>query len=218
MLCLRVMSRGIRYLQSPVAHSKQSILCCCSMKSACRRPVPVLKYFCTEATGENEKQVYHGVLTPQIRAVKVFSLVTSIGGLVAQPILLEQANKIGGTPMIVAICGIAGFFTFVTPFLLHLITKRYVTDLSYDSTTQEYTAITITFLLQRQQTKFRIKDVVVPEVPGMFTTFMVGDKSLFVDPTLFPDPTHYIKIMGYDKPIDFKFEEARRTLEQESKK
>lgn len=58
----------------------------------------------------------------------------------------------------------------------------------------------------------------VPEVPGMFTTFMVGKKSLFVDPKLFPDPTHYIKIMGYDKPIDFKFEEARQSAAQEDDK
>lgn len=55
----------------------------------------------------------------------------------------------------------------------------------------------------------------VPEVPGMFTSFLVKTKdmrrpaALFVDPKLFDDPTHYVKIMGYDKPIDFKlnFEE-----------
>uniref|UniRef100_A0A1Q3F3X7 Putative transmembrane protein 70 log mitochondrial n=1 Tax=Culex tarsalis TaxID=7177 RepID=A0A1Q3F3X7_CULTA len=167
---------------------------------------------------DSDFKVYYGILSPQIRAVKVFSLATSIGGVIAQPILLEQAAKIGGTPMIVAICGIAGFFTFVTPLLLHLITKRYVTELFYDVTTKEYTASTITFFLMKQQTKFKLEDVVVPEVPGVFTTFMVGKKSLFVDPKLFPDPTHYIKIMGYDKPIDFKFEEARQGTEQDQGK
>ncbi|XP_039446791.1 transmembrane protein 70 homolog, mitochondrial [Culex pipiens pallens] len=167
---------------------------------------------------DSDFKVYYGILSPQIRAVKVFSLATSIGGVIAQPILLEQASKIGGTPMIVAICGIAGFFTFVTPLLLHLITKRYVTELYYDVTTKEYTASTITFFLMKQQTKFKLEDVVVPEIPGMFTTFMVGKKSLFVDPKLFPDPTHYIKIMGYDKPIDFKFEEARQSAAQEDDK
>jgi transmembrane protein 70, mitochondrial len=42
-------------------------------------------------------------------------------------------------------------------------------------------------------------------------SFLVKEKGsnrkprpLFVDPRLFPDPNHYIKIMGYDKPIDFK--------------
>lgn len=44
----------------------------------------------------------------------------------------------------------------------------------------------------------------VPEVPGMFTSFLVRDIPLFVDPKLFEDPHHYVKIMGYDKPMNFK--------------
>ncbi|XP_055627800.1 transmembrane protein 70 homolog, mitochondrial [Toxorhynchites rutilus septentrionalis] len=186
------------------------------------RSLSVNRHFCSKPSGdytnESSFKVYYGILTPQIRAVKVFSLATSIGGIVAQPILLEQASKIGGTPMIVAVCGFAGFFTFITPFLLHLITKRYVTELHYDETTKEYAATTISFLMQRQQTKFKLDDVVVPEVPGMFSTFTVKNKGLFVDPKLFADPTHYIKIMGYDKPIDFKFEEARRNAQENSSK
>ncbi|XP_049297148.1 transmembrane protein 70 homolog, mitochondrial [Anopheles funestus] len=162
-------------------------------------------------------RIYYGSLTPQIRAVKVFSLATSIGGIVAQPILLEQASKVGGMPMIVAVCGFAGFFTFVTPVLLHLVTKRYITDLHYDAATQQYTATTITFFLQREKTQFKVEDVTVPEVGGLFTTFLVKNKAFFVDPQLFPDPTHYIKIMGYDKPIDFKFEEAREPSDGEQK-
>ncbi|XP_062550559.1 transmembrane protein 70 homolog, mitochondrial [Armigeres subalbatus] len=201
-------SKGLTQIISGRSTSGPSIRCLCSKANDKLGTTPDSPGF----------KVYNGILTPQIRMVKVFSLATSLGGIGAQPILLEQASKIGGTPMIVAICGFAGFFTFVTPFLLHLITKRYVTELHYDDTTKEYTATTITFLLQKQMTKFKTENVVVPEVPGMFTTFMVGDKSLFVDPSLFADPTHYIKIMGYDKPIDFKFEEARQNAEDSSKK
>lgn len=40
----------------------------------------------------------------------------------------------------------------------------------------------------------------------MFTSFFVGDKALFVDPALFDDPEHYVRIMGYDKPVDFKLD------------
>ncbi len=43
----------------------------------------------------------------------------------------------------------------------------------------------------------------MPEVAGMFTTFFAKDRPLFVDVELFNDPSHYIKMMGYDKPIDF---------------
>uniref|UniRef100_A0A2M4AYQ7 Putative transmembrane protein 70 log mitochondrial n=2 Tax=Anopheles triannulatus TaxID=58253 RepID=A0A2M4AYQ7_9DIPT len=180
-----------------------------SIRTLCSKPPP------QDSSVEPANRVYYGTLTPQIRAVKVFSLATSIGGIVAQPVLLEQANKIGGTPMIVAVCGFAGFFTFVTPILLHLVTKRYVTELYYDPAEQQYTAVTITFFLRRERIHFKLADVVVPEVGGLFTTFLVKNKALFVDPQMFPDPTHYIKIMGYDKPIDFKFEEARQSAGSE---
>lgn len=145
-----------------------------------------------------------------------------MAGLIAQPILYEQAAKLGGsTPVIVAVCGFVGFFTFVTPFLLHVITKRYVTELHYDPVTKEYDATIITFYLAKKHVKFCVEDVTVPEVPGMFTSFLVNPKgskdpvALFVDPKLFEDPTHYVKIMGYDRPIDFKL---NLTQKEETKK
>lgn len=154
-----------------------------------------------------------GSLTPNIKSVKVFSLTTSIVGLCAQPVLIEQATKLGGsTPVIVAVCGFVGFFTFVTPFLLHVITKRYVTELHYDPLSQEYTATVISFLLMKHHIKFKVDEAHVPEVPGMFTSFVVKPKgtkkeiALFIDPKLFEDPSHYVRIMGYDKPIDFQMD------------
>lgn len=218
MLSLRLLTRCQQQLLPAASRINHEITHNLLAGSRNRSLTTALRCLSSQTPGtDSDFKVYYGILSPQIRAVKVFSLATSIGGVIAQPILLEQAAKIGGTPMIVAICGIAGFFTFVTPLLLHLITKRYVTELYYDVTTKEYTASTITFFLMKQQTKFKLEDVVVPEVPGMFTTFMVGKKSLFVDPKLFPDPTHYIKIMGYDKPIDFKFEEARQSADEGKK-
>lgn len=152
-----------------------------------------------------------GTLTPQIRAIKVFSLTTSAVGVCSQPILYEQAAKMGSsTPVVVAICGFIGFFTFITPLLIHFVTKKYVTELHYDAATKEYIATIITFFMTKKKIRFTPDDVEVPEVPGMFTSFLVKDKAtmkqmpLFVDPRVFDDPSHYVKIMGYDKPIDFK--------------
>jgi TMEM70/TMEM186/TMEM223 protein family len=96
-------------------------------------------------------KVYYGVLTPQIKAVKVFSLSSSILGVIAQPVLLEQGSKIGGLPMVVALCGFVGFFTFVTPLLLHWITKKYITELHYDARKDEYVATTVTFFLRQKK-------------------------------------------------------------------
>ncbi|XP_030571209.1 transmembrane protein 70 homolog, mitochondrial [Drosophila novamexicana] len=152
----------------------------------------------------NLKRIYYGTLAPRMKIVKLFSLTTSLAGLAAQPILLEQGMKIGGTGMAVFLCTIGGFFTFVTPLLLHFITKKYVTELHYNPVTEEYTATTISLILLKVKTTFRPSDVTVPEVPGMFTSFLVKNRPLFVDPALFDDPEHYVRIMGYDKPIDFK--------------
>ncbi|KAH8257438.1 hypothetical protein KR038_009792 [Drosophila bunnanda] len=166
------------------------------------------------------QRIYYGTLAPRMKMVKFFSLSTSLAGIAAQPILLEQGMKIGGTGMAVFLCSVGGFFTFVTPLLLHFITKKYVTELHYNPQTEEYTATTISLLLQKIKTKFRPSDVTVPEVPGMFTSFMVGKRPLFIDPALFDDPEHYVRIMGYDKPIDFKLDlspEADRTPKSKEK-
>lgn len=87
-----------------------------------------------------------------------------MAGVIAQPILYEQADKLGSsTPVILAVCGFVGFFTFVTPFLLHVITKRYVIEMKFDARTQEYTATTLSFFLRKKHLKFKVEDVTVPE-------------------------------------------------------
>lgn len=53
------------------------------------------------------------------------------------------------------------------------------------------------------QIHFKVDDVKVPEVPGMFTSFLVKNQPLFVDPRMFKELEHYGRLMGYDKPIDF---------------
>lgn len=105
-------------------------------------------------TTDGQEKVYTGSLASRMKAVKVFSLTTSITGCVVQPTLLEQSMKIGGTAMAVAACGVAGFFTIVTPLLLHFVTKKYVTELYYNEKTGEYTAVTISLFLMRQEVSF----------------------------------------------------------------
>ncbi|XP_038211683.1 transmembrane protein 70 homolog, mitochondrial [Zerene cesonia] len=150
------------------------------------------------------ERIYYGNLTPQIRSVKVFSVCSSIAGLCAQPILVKEASNIGSTSLLVALCSVVGFFTFVTPILLHLVTKKYVTEMHYDPSTSTYRATTISFFLIPKKLDFTPDDVVVPDIPGMFTTMQAKGKPLFIEARHFNDPLHYAKIMGYDKPLDFK--------------
>jgi hypothetical protein len=55
-----------------------------------------------------------------------------------------------GTPVVVALFGFVGFFTFVTPFLLHMITKKYVTHIYFNSDTETYSAVHLNFFLREK--------------------------------------------------------------------
>ncbi|KAL3275581.1 hypothetical protein HHI36_020336 [Cryptolaemus montrouzieri] len=110
----------------------------------------------------------------------------------------------GNISIIVAVYSCIGFFTFVTPLILHLVTRKYVTNLDYNTDKDTYIASTINFLCITRETKFKVEDVKVPDVPGLFTTLIAKGKALFLDPQFFDSPDHYSRLMGYDKPIDFK--------------
>lgn len=105
----------------------------------------------TSSQPETKNQIYAGPLTPKIRAVKVFSLTTSIVGLASQPMLIEKSSQIGGTSIVILVCSFVGFFTFVTPLVLHFITKKYVTEINYDPAKDEYTATTLSLFLTRTE-------------------------------------------------------------------
>lgn len=91
--------------------------------------------------------IYTGKFTRQIIRVKLFSLTTSAMGLLAQPVLWQKGLEVSGTGLSVIICSVAGLFIFVTPVLLHLVTKKYVIDIKYNKKTDEYTCMTVSFFL-----------------------------------------------------------------------
>lgn len=68
--------------------------------------------------------VYLGSIRSTVKMVKGLSLTTSFLGILAQPILLQ---KLSGSSLAatVVVVSFASFFIFVTPLMLHLITRRY---------------------------------------------------------------------------------------------
>jgi hypothetical protein len=63
------------------------------------------------------------------------------------------------------------------------------------------------------QLTFEVGDIIVPELPGPFTTILVKTKDgkkipLFIADVAFSHPKHFGRFMGYDKPIDFKLSTA----------
>ncbi|TRY61265.1 hypothetical protein TCAL_07457 [Tigriopus californicus] len=160
-----------------------------------------------------EKAIYHGILATQIKLVKGFSLTTSAIGLSCQPVLYHHLQTTSGASLgVVLVTGaFLSFFTFATPLLIHFVSKKYVTELRYNQLEDTYTAITYSVLLKKKEIKFRLKDVQVPDIPGMFTTFKARNIPLFVDGTQFYVPQHYGKIMGYDKPLNLRWDPPTET-------
>ncbi|XP_013782066.1 transmembrane protein 70 homolog, mitochondrial-like [Limulus polyphemus] len=145
---------------------------------------------------------YVGPLAKQIRVVKFFSISTSAIGIALQPFLLK--SYLSFSPLAGLLIG--SFFTcfiFVTPILLHWITKRYVVELSLDPSTRVFTATVLTLLNRKKHILFTAEDVHVPDLPGVFTSFVVNGVPLFVDSQSFEDPQIFKHLMGYDKPLDF---------------
>ncbi|KAG9356151.1 hypothetical protein JZ751_000995 [Albula glossodonta] len=142
------------------------------------------------------------------RRVKFFSYSSSMFSLSVMPyILFKTGIGVQSLALQVAFCSVIGLFTFITPVLLHLITKGYVVRLYHNPETDTYTAVTYNALLVEKKTVFHQKEVSVPDVSKMFTSFYANQKSLLVNPMLFPVPHDYDHLMGYDKPFSFDLDE-----------
>lgn len=147
--------------------------------------------------------VYRGPLTGQMKRLKVFSLFTSGVGMYVAPTVMAEMSK-AGMGIAIMMGSVMGIFTLMTPALIHMVVRNYVTRLEYDAATDKYTACTITLLLRTRTVTFGVDEVEVPDIPGMFTTFVVRGKSLFADANSFEPIEHFGRIMGYDRPVDLK--------------
>jgi len=92
--------------------------------------------------------VYVGQQKDKVYRVKTFSICTSLLGVTAQPILMQKVDTLG---QLILANTFVGFFTFVTPILLHFVTKKYVTKVEYNPKTDTYTATLVTFFLQERK-------------------------------------------------------------------
>ncbi|KAK2149969.1 hypothetical protein LSH36_428g01051 [Paralvinella palmiformis] len=148
------------------------------------------------------KLIYIGTLSETIKYVKIFSLSTSAMGLLAQPLLY---NKLASLPtaLAVGISGFLGFSVIVMPVLLHMVSKRYVNYIYYQSKTGQFTASSYTLFLRQREHLFTAKDVKVHTIPRLFSTVKVSGTPLYIDQMMFTDREAGIHLLGYDKPMDF---------------
>lgn len=69
--------------------------------------------------------------------------------------------------------------------------------------TKKFSLGKISFFLRRKETEFTADDVVIPDIPGTFSTYKIKGKPVFINRTLFTSKEVYKHMVGYDKPIDF---------------
>ncbi|XP_071958140.1 transmembrane protein 70, mitochondrial-like [Antedon mediterranea] len=143
-------------------------------------------------------QIYDGQITKRVRFVKFFSISTSLCSLAIFPTLLLNDDT-GGFGILGLVAGSVASVMFFTPLFLHYFTKRYVTRMYLNYDTDIYTAYTINFILQDVKHVFHQKDILVPSVANIFTTFKANGRSFMVDVESFSNPNDYAHLMGYDK-------------------
>ncbi|XP_048364302.1 transmembrane protein 70, mitochondrial isoform X1 [Sphaerodactylus townsendi] len=186
---------------SVVLFSRETPLCCFSTSSL-------------HDSSELGRLVYCGNLAKLVLCVKFFSYSTSMFSLCMMPFIISTTGiSSDSLPLQIAFYSIIGFFTFVTPITLHFITKGYVIRLYHKAKTDTYTAITYSAILAEKKTVFHQKDVKIPDISKMFTTFYARTKSMLVNPGLFHYAEDYNHLMGYDKPFTFDLEESKESME-----
>ncbi|XP_056378136.1 transmembrane protein 70, mitochondrial isoform X2 [Hyla sarda] len=173
--------------------------------------VKFVRFISTSSTPQNHEQdrlIYIGNLGTAVLGVKFFSYSTSMISLLILPMIFAESGiGINSLPLKIAFLGMVGFFTFITPVTLHFVTKGYVVRLYHNKEKDLYTAITYNALLREKRTEFSPGDVEIPGMSKMFTTFYAKKKSMLINPMLFPNPSDYQHLMGYDKPFTFNSED-----------
>ncbi|XP_075934063.1 transmembrane protein 70, mitochondrial [Anarhichas minor] len=160
---------------------------------------------------EDGNLIYTGSLGSAVRGVKLFSYSTSGTSLFLVPhTLLKTGLVVQSFAMKATFCGVIGFFTFLTPVLLHLITKGYVVRLYHNPDRDTYTAVTYSVFLTEKKSVFHQRQVRIPAVSQMFTSFYAGKMGLLVNPDMFPVPQDYNHLMGYDKPFSFDTDQVNK--------
>lgn len=166
---------------------------------------PSTRFISTAPPSEHGNLIYTGSLGLAVRGVKMFSYSTSAASLFLMPqILLKTGLGVQSFALQAAFCGVIGFFTFLTPILLHIITKGYIIRLYHNPDKDVYTAVTYSVFLTEKTSVFHQSQVRIPAVSKMFTTFYAGQVGFLVNPDIFPVPHDYNHLMGYDKPFSFR--------------
>ncbi|XP_052815259.1 uncharacterized protein LOC128242215 [Mya arenaria] len=142
--------------------------------------------------------VYTGPLTQNVTRIKAVSLTTSLVAVFAQPFVIAAAQE--DMMMKAGVLGTISTIIFCTPVLLHLVAKKYVTDIYFNEDTKIFTFARKSFFLRRKEVEFRAEDVKLPFVGGLFVNHIIKGGKYFIDATQFRSKDIYKHMVGYDMP------------------
>ncbi|XP_059199962.1 transmembrane protein 70, mitochondrial [Centropristis striata] len=183
-----------------------------SLSNKVQSHLPFTRCLFGATNSEDGNLIYTGNLGRTVRTVKMFSYGTSAVSIVLVPQIFLKSELVAQSLIATAsMYGVIAFFTFLTPVLLHYLTKVYVLRLYHNPDTDTYTAITCNIVLAEKKTVFHQRQVKVPAVSQMFTTFYADKKGLLVNPDLFLLPQDYNHLMGYDKPFSFDIDDVEKS-------
>lgn len=160
-------------------------------------------FFSSQSTGSNEdiNLVYSGNLYKQVKMIKWFSLSTTAVGLSIQPFIWNAMNNSTSfsSSFMLGFAATTAAAVVMTPLVLNLVTKRYVTRLYFEPNDKKFELHSLNFFNRPKTTEFTAGDVKIPTVTGPFTSFTVFGRPFFVDPLAFKDLSVYEHLMGFDK-------------------
>lgn len=152
----------------------------------------------------DKKLIYYGSLTSHVRNVRLLSIVSTAVTLSIQPLIYEKLCAMDNVIAVAFLSIFIGAFGYLSPIIMHIVMKKYVTHIYFNEISKTYTAETYSFFMRKTKTVFTQYDVTVPDISGMFSTCIIKGKPMYISLNSFDGPYHYKKIMGYDKPWDFK--------------
>lgn len=145
-------------------------------------------------------QVYTNPISKLVISAKIFSLSSSGIVLAVQPFMMSKfASMAAFAPFFAS----SLLFAFITPALLHLLTRPCVFSITYDKDRSKFTAYTKSIFLRSKSIEFDENDVSY-SVSSLLANMTIRDKiPLLVMENGFTDVEMKHRILGLDKPIKF---------------
>jgi hypothetical protein len=104
----------------------------------------------------------------------------------------------------ILVFGTSSFFILATPILFQYVTRRHINRMHYNSESDTYTIYLYNFFLIEYHLQFKTSDIVIPDTPGVFTSFQITNlkRHLFCNFDEISDRSIIVKMLGYDKPLN----------------